>query len=120
MRCIILLLLSLSGSAAAAAGVAAALGEGAAESAAAGVAAAWRWGVRAAADLAADGVAAPSAVVIVVGEEGNVAAVAVGSLLGLAGLVLAQAVVDYVIVLVDAALHLGAATAGEEGEGGCG
>jgi len=100
--------------------MAAAFGEGAAETAAAGVAAAWRWGVGAAADLAAEGVASPSAVVIVIGEEGNVAAVAVGSLLGLVGLVLAEAVVDDVVVLVDAALHLGAAAPGEKGEGGCG
>jgi hypothetical protein len=35
-------------------------------------------------------------------------------------LVVAEAVVDDVVVLVDAALHLGAAAAGEEREGGCG
>jgi hypothetical protein len=101
--------------------VAAAFGEGAAEAAACGVAAAWSWRVRAAADLAADAVAAPSSVVIVVGEEEREeAAVAVGALLGLVGLVLAEAVVDDVVVLVDAALHLGTAAAGEEGEGGGG
>jgi hypothetical protein len=127
MRCIILLLLSFAGSAsvtatfAAATGVAAAFGEGAAEASAGGVAAARCWRVRAAADLAAESVAAPSSVVIVVGdEEREEAAVAVGALLGLVGLVLAEAVVDYVVMLVDAALHLGTAAAGEEREGGCG
>src|SRR5260370_42646290 len=97
----ILLLLSFSGSAAVAAsaagGMAAAFGEGAAEASAAGVAAAWRWGVGAAADLAAEGVAAPSAVVIVIGEEGNVAAVAVGALLGLVGVGVGKAGVDCVV-----------------------
>src|SRR5436309_2852465 len=106
--------------AAATAGVAAAFGERADEAAAGGVAATGRGGVGAAAGLAADGVAAPSAVVVVIGEEGDEAAVAIGSLLGLAGLVFAEAVVDYVVVLVNAALHFGAAAAGEEGEGGCG
>jgi hypothetical protein len=101
--------------------VAAAFGEGAAEASAGGVAAAWSWRVGAAADLAADAVAAPSSVVIVVGdEEREEAAVAVGALLGLVGLVLAEAVVDYVVMLVDAALHLGTAAAGEKRECGCG
>jgi hypothetical protein len=36
------------------------------------------------------------------------------------GLVLAEVIVDDVIVLVDAALHLGPAAASEEGESGCG
>jgi hypothetical protein len=56
----------------------------------------------------------------VVREEGNEAAVAVGALLGLVRLVIAETVVDYVVVLVDAALHLRAAAAGENREGGCG
>jgi hypothetical protein len=57
----------------------------------------------------------------VVGDkEREEAAVSVGALLGLVGLVLAEAVVDDFVVLVDAALHLGAAAAGEEREGGGG
>jgi hypothetical protein len=132
MRCIILLCLSFTSSAAAvaaaaavafpaAAGVAAAFGEGAAEASAGGVAAARCWRVRAAADLATESVAAPSSVVIVVGEEEREEApVAVGALLGLVGLVLAEAVVDDVVVLVDAALHLGTAAAGEKRECGGG
>jgi hypothetical protein len=41
-------------------------------------------------------------------------------LLGGGGLIVTEAVVDYVILFVDAALHLGLAAAGEEGESGCG
>jgi hypothetical protein len=37
----------------------------------------------------------------------------------LVGLVLAETVIDDVVVLVDAALHVGFAAAGEEGERGC-
>jgi hypothetical protein len=58
----------------------------------------------------------------VVGEDdGNEPAVSVGVLLldSLLRLIGAEAIVDDLVVLVDATLHLGAAAAGEEGEG-CG
>jgi hypothetical protein len=123
MRCIILLLLLFPGSAAAvaaaAAGVAAAFGEGAAEAAATGVAPAWSRGVGATADLGAEAVAAPSAVVEAVRVKRDEAPVSVGALL-FSGLVLAEGVIDDIIVLVDAALNLGAAAAGEERECGGG
>jgi hypothetical protein len=108
--------------------VTAAFGEAAAEAAAGGdagaggVAATGCRRVAASADYAAEAVASPAAVVVAVGdEEGEEAAVTVGTLLlySLLRLIGAEAIVDDLVVLVDAALHLGAAAAGEEGEG-CG
>ena len=99
--------------------MAAAFREGAAEASAGGsggVAAAGHGGEGSSADGAAEAVASPAAVVVVVGDEdGDEAAVAVGVLLGL-GLVGAEAVVYDFVVLVDAALHLWLAAAGEHGE----
>jgi hypothetical protein len=111
--------------------VASALGEAAAEAAsdgdagAVGVAATGYRGVASTADYAAESVASPAAVVVAVGDEdGEEATVAVGALLLEALLIRrevgAEFVVYDVIVLVDAALHLGLAAAGEEGECGCG
>jgi hypothetical protein len=107
--------------------VAAAFGEAAAEASAGrdagtgGVASASGGGVAASADDAAETVPSPAAVIVVVrDQEGEEASVPVGALLGGGGLVGAEAVVDYVVLLVDAALHLGLAAAGEEGECGCG
>jgi hypothetical protein len=109
-----------------AAAVAAAFGEGTAEATscsdagAGGVAASGCGGVAASADCAAEAVASPAAVVVAVGnEEREEAAVAVGTLL-CGGLVGAEAVVDYVILFVDAALHLRFAAASEERECGRG
>jgi hypothetical protein len=95
-----------------AAGVAAAFGEGAAEASACGVADAGCGDVGSAADWSAYSVASPSSVVVA--EEG----MGCGAVLCLIGLVFAETVVDYVVVLVDAALHLTASC--EEGESGCG
>ena len=56
-------------------------------------------------------------------KEGDKAAVAVGTLLDsllIGGQVGAELVVDDDVMLVDAALHLGLAAAGEHGECGCG
>ena len=106
--------------------MAAALGETAAKASAGGYAGAGGVtatgcrGVTASANYTAEAVASPAAVVVAVGDDdGDEAAVAVGALLG-DGLVGAEAVVYYVILFVDAALHLGFAAAGEEREGGCG
>jgi hypothetical protein len=108
------------------AAVAAAFGEGAAEAAscgdagAGGVTVTGCGSVTASADYAAEAEAAPSPVIVAVrNDDGEEAAVAVGALLR-GGLVGAEAVVDYVILLVDAALHLGFAAAGEERECGRG
>jgi hypothetical protein len=114
-----------------AAGVAAVVGEGFPEASAGGytgavgVAASCDGSVSTTADDAAEAVAAPSAVVVAVGEEdGDEAAVTVGALLLDALLVGwevgAELVVDDVVLFVDAALHLGFLAAGEEGESGCG
>lgn len=109
--------------------MAAAFGEAAAEAAAGGdagaggVAATGCGRVAASADYAAETVASPAAVVVVVGdEEGEEAAVAVGTLLDalLVGEIGAELVVDDAILLVDAPLHLGLAAAGEDGECGGG
>ena len=106
--------------------VAAARGEAPAEASAGGyagaggVAATGCRGVSASPNYAAEAVTSPAAVVVAVGEDdGDESAVAVGALLreGLGG---AEVVVDYVVLLVDAALHLGLAAAGEEGECGGG
>src|SRR5882757_10473641 len=105
--------------------MAAAFGEAAAEAAAgrdagAGrVAAAGCRRVAASADYAAEAVASPAAIVVVVrDEEGQEAAVAVRALLDalLVGKIGAELVVDDAILLVNAALHLGLAAAGEDGE----
>jgi hypothetical protein len=88
-----------------------------------GVAAAGDRSIAATSDYAAEAVASPAAVVVAVGEDdGNKTAVAVGALrLGglLSGKVSAEFVVDDFVVFVDAALHLGLAASGEEGERGC-
>jgi hypothetical protein len=97
-----------------------AFGEGAAEAAAEGsagpgcVAAAEGWGGATTADYAADGVSSPASVVVVVGEKNGIGGAGYGMLVGLA---VAEAVVDDVVVFIDATLHLGLA-AGEEGQGG--
>jgi hypothetical protein len=109
--------------------VAAAFGEAAAEASASGdagaggVTAAGGRGVAASADYAAEAVASPAAVVVAVrDEEWEETAVAVGALLDtlLVGEISAELVVDYVVLFVDATLHLGLAAAGEHGECGCG
>ena len=104
----------------------AAFGEAAAEASAGsyagagGIAATGCRGVTASANDAAEAVASPAAIVVTVGDDdGDESAVPVGSLLG-GGLVGAEVVIDYVVLFVHAALHLGLATAGEDGEGGCG
>jgi len=111
-----------------AAAVASAFGEAAAEASADGdagavdVAAACGWDVAATADYGAKSVASRAAVVVTVEEVGGKeAAVAVGSSL-LLGVVLvgAEAVVDDVVLFVDAALHLGLLAASEHGECGGG
>src|ERR1700679_570101 len=82
-----------------------------------GVAAAGCGGEGSAVGVSAWGEAAQAAVIVAVhGDEGDVAAVAVGALL-LVRLGLAEAVVDDVVVLVDTALHVGFAAAGEERQG---
>jgi hypothetical protein len=103
-----------------------AFGEAASEASASGnagaggVAAAGCGGVAASADYTAEAVASPTAVVVVVrDEEREETSVTVRALLR-GGLVGAEAVVDYVVLLVDAPLHLWLATAGEHGECGCG
>jgi hypothetical protein len=103
--------------------------EGAAEASAAGdagaigVAATGDRSVSSAAGYAAETIASPAAVVVAVGDEDwEEAAVAIGSLLYpllIGGEIGAEAVVDDMVVLVDAALHLGLSAAGEHGEGGC-
>jgi hypothetical protein len=114
-----------------AATVAAAFGERAAEASAdrhtgaIGVAAASDRSVAATADQAAEAITAPSAIVVVVGDDDwEETAVAVRSLLLNALLVGwkvgAEAVVDDLVVLVDAALHLGFLAASEHRECGCG
>ena len=100
--------------------MAAAFGEGAAEASASGVASAGSRGEGAAFGVGADAVTSPPSVVIAVWkDDGDKAAVAIWALLGLVWLVFAEAVVDDVVVLVNTALHLGRAAAGEDGEGGC-
>ena len=110
--------------------MAAALGEAAAEASACGyagtggIAATGCRGVTASANYAAKAIAPPAAVIVAIGDDdGDESAVAVGALLLGALLVReigAEAVIDYVVLFVDAPLHLGLAAAGEEGECGCG
>jgi hypothetical protein len=111
-----------------AAAVASAFGEAGAEASADGyagavcVASTTDGSVATTADYRAEAVSAPAAVVVAVEEiGGKEAAVAVGPSLLLGVLLVgAEAVIDDVVLFVDAALHLGLLTAGEHGErGGC-
>ena len=101
--------------------------EGTAEASAGGdsgavcVAMTFRWNVAAATNYAAETVASPAAVVVVVErDEGEEASASPRwLLLGLAlGLISAKAVVDDFVVFVDTALHLGLAATHRHGKGG--
>jgi hypothetical protein len=102
--------------------VAAALGEAAAEASAGRhartgrVAASGRRGVTTSANYAAEAVASPASVVVAVWEDDrDESAVAIGALLG-DRLIGAEVVVYYVVLLVDATLHLRLAATGENGK----
>ena len=84
-----------------------------------GVRVTWSWHITSSSNDAAKAGAAPSTVIVVIWHwNKDEAAVAIRALL-LAGLV-AERIVDHLVVLVDAALHLLVMTAGEHRHcGGC-
>ena len=115
-----------------AAAVASTVGEDAAKASAdgyagaVGVAATGDWSIAATTHYAAEAIATPTTIVVAIGnEDGEEAAVAIGSLLLLyallvSGKVGAELIVDDMVLFIDAALHLGFLAAGEHREGGCG